>query len=79
MFNLLPKDDKFYDELEQLSDRVVSTAKQFEAIVSSFPNLTDNSAASSRIVLQLARSSASPFFGWIRPSSLHWTAKTFSA
>jgi uncharacterized protein len=38
MFNLLPKDDKFYDELEQLSDSVVSVAKQFEAIVSSFPN-----------------------------------------
>lgn len=38
MFNLLPKDAKFYDELEQLADRVVSTAKQFESIVSSFPN-----------------------------------------
>jgi hypothetical protein len=38
MFNLLPKDDKFYDELEQLSDSVVSVEKQFEAIVSSFPN-----------------------------------------
>jgi uncharacterized protein len=38
MFNLLPKDAKFYDELEQLSDRVVSTAKQFESIVASFPN-----------------------------------------
>jgi uncharacterized protein len=38
MFNLLPKDNKFYDELEELSDRVVSAAKQFEAVVSSFPN-----------------------------------------
>ncbi|WP_263359875.1 DUF47 domain-containing protein [Acidicapsa ligni] len=38
MFNLLPKDDKFYDELEQLADRVVSTAKQLEGIVSSFPS-----------------------------------------
>jgi uncharacterized protein Yka (UPF0111/DUF47 family) len=38
MFNLLPKDAKFYDELEQLSDRVVSTANQFESIVASFPN-----------------------------------------
>jgi uncharacterized protein len=38
MFNLLPKDEKFYDELEQLSDRVVSTAAQFEALVASFPN-----------------------------------------
>ena len=38
MFNLLPKDDKFYDELEQLADRVVSTAKQFESIVAVFPN-----------------------------------------
>jgi uncharacterized protein Yka (UPF0111/DUF47 family) len=39
MFNLLPKDARFYDELEQLSDRVVSAAKQFEIIVSNFPNL----------------------------------------
>jgi uncharacterized protein Yka (UPF0111/DUF47 family) len=38
MFNLLPKDDKFYDELEQLADRVVSTAKQFESVVAVFPN-----------------------------------------
>jgi hypothetical protein len=34
MSNLLPKYDKFYDELEQLSDRVVSTAKQFESVAS---------------------------------------------
>jgi hypothetical protein len=38
MFNLLPKDDKFYDELEQLADRVVDTSGQFERIVTSFPN-----------------------------------------
>jgi hypothetical protein len=38
MFNLLPKDDKFYDELEQLADRVVSTARQFESVVAVFPN-----------------------------------------
>lgn len=38
MFNLLPKDDKFYDELEQLSSQVVSTANQFEEIVARFPN-----------------------------------------
>ena len=38
MFNLLPKDDKFYDELEQLADRVVSSTKQLEGIVTSFPN-----------------------------------------
>jgi hypothetical protein len=29
MFNLLPKDAKFYDELEQLSDRVVSEGPVF--------------------------------------------------
>ena len=38
MFNLLPKDDKFYDELEQLADCVVSAAKQFESVVAAFPN-----------------------------------------
>ena len=40
MFNLLPKDEKFYDELEQLADRVVNTSKQFEGMVSSFPNFS---------------------------------------
>jgi uncharacterized protein len=45
MFNLLPKNDKFYDELEQLSSRVVSTAKQFEEIVSRFPNFDGQLAA----------------------------------
>lgn len=38
MFNILPKDEKFYDELEQLADRVVNSARQFESMVSSFPN-----------------------------------------
>lgn len=39
MLNLLPKDEKFYDELEDLSDRVVHVAKTFESVASSFPNL----------------------------------------
>lgn len=39
MFNLLPKDEKFYDELEELSQRVVHTAQSFEAVATSFPNL----------------------------------------
>jgi uncharacterized protein len=38
MFNLLPKDDKFYEELEQLADNVVSCAKEFESVVATFPN-----------------------------------------
>jgi uncharacterized protein Yka (UPF0111/DUF47 family) len=45
MFNLLPKDEKFYDELEQLSSSVVSTAKQFEEIVGRFPNFDGQLAA----------------------------------
>jgi hypothetical protein len=38
VFNLLPKDEKFYDELEQLSGYVVEAAQQFEEVVSAFPN-----------------------------------------
>jgi uncharacterized protein len=38
VFNLLPKDEKFYDELEQLSGCVVEAAQQFEEVVSAFPN-----------------------------------------
>lgn len=40
MFNLMPKDEKFYDELEQLADRVVNTARQFEGMVSAFPSFS---------------------------------------
>jgi uncharacterized protein len=39
MFNLLPKDEKFYDELEQLSTLVVDSAKNLEAIIDQFPKL----------------------------------------
>jgi uncharacterized protein Yka (UPF0111/DUF47 family) len=38
MFNLLPKDEKFYDELEQLANRVVNSAGQLQSLVVSFPN-----------------------------------------
>ncbi len=41
MFNFLPKDEKFYDELEQLSGHVVNSALQFESVVSNFPNFSD--------------------------------------
>jgi hypothetical protein len=39
MFNLLPKDSKFYDELEELSSIVVSAAQNLEVIVDNFPRL----------------------------------------
>jgi uncharacterized protein len=39
MFNLLPKDTKFYDELEELSSIVVTAAKNLEQIVDNFPRL----------------------------------------
>lgn len=38
MFNLLPKDEKFYEELEQLADRVVGASRCFESIIDQFPN-----------------------------------------
>jgi uncharacterized protein len=41
MFNLLPKDEKFYDELEQLSGHVVNSSLQFESVTSNFPNFSD--------------------------------------
>ena len=39
MFNLLPKNAKFYDEMEQLSSLVVSSAQNLEKIVNNFPHL----------------------------------------
>lgn len=37
MFNLMPRDEKFYDELEGLADRVVNTSRQFETMAVRFP------------------------------------------
>ena len=39
MFNLLPKDEKFYDELEQLSALVVHSSENLETIIDQFPKL----------------------------------------
>lgn len=41
MFNLLPKDAKFYDELERLSSLVVNAAGNLEQIVDNFPQFND--------------------------------------
>jgi uncharacterized protein len=41
MFNLLPKDEKFYDELERLSGYIVNCAQQFEGVAANFPNLSE--------------------------------------
>ena len=38
MFNLLPRDPKLYDELEQLSSLVVNSAQHLESLVNQFPN-----------------------------------------
>jgi hypothetical protein len=38
MFNLLPKDTRFYDELEGLSSLVISPSKGLETVVDNFPN-----------------------------------------
>lgn len=38
MFNLLPKDEKFYDELESLSRHVVNASVELEGIIQEFPN-----------------------------------------
>ena len=34
----MPKDEKFYDELEELADRLVNSADQLQSMVTSFPN-----------------------------------------
>jgi uncharacterized protein Yka (UPF0111/DUF47 family) len=39
MFNLLPKDARFYDELEELSSLVVNAAQSLEKVVDNFPQL----------------------------------------
>ncbi len=41
MLNLLPKDAKFYDELEELSSLVVVAAEKLEQIIDNFPQMDD--------------------------------------
>lgn len=38
MFNLLPRDQKFFDQLESLAQHVVSTAQALMALIQSFPS-----------------------------------------
>lgn len=39
MFNLLPKDEKFFDELEGLAERVKISACELERVTDDFPNV----------------------------------------
>lgn len=39
MFNLLPRDQKFFDELENLSGRAVTSARELSALVHTFPEV----------------------------------------
>jgi uncharacterized protein len=39
MFNLLPKDAKFYDELEELSSLVINSSQNLGTIVDNFHRL----------------------------------------
>ena len=45
MFNLLPKDDKFFDQLDTLSRMLVDAAEQLTAILQVFPNFEPQHAA----------------------------------
>ena len=38
MFNLLPRDQKFFDQLESLSSYAVTSARELSALVSGFPH-----------------------------------------
>jgi uncharacterized protein Yka (UPF0111/DUF47 family) len=40
MVNLLPKDEKFYDQLEMMARYVVDASQAFTAIIQSFPHMT---------------------------------------
>jgi len=48
MFNLLPRDEKFYDEMETLSGNVVHASGELESIVDHFPNFDGSLATIER-------------------------------
>jgi hypothetical protein len=48
MFNLLPKDEKFYDEMEALATHVVHDSGELESIVDHFPNFDGSLGAIER-------------------------------
>ena len=78
MFNFLPKDEKFYDELEALSQHVVSASGELKGVVEKFPQVDgmlgtiENDRVAARKIYQES------LLGSIRPSSRHSTVKTSS-
>ena len=48
MFNLLPKDEKFYDEMEALATHVVHASGELESIVDHFPDFDGSLGAIER-------------------------------
>jgi uncharacterized protein Yka (UPF0111/DUF47 family) len=48
MFNLLPKDEKFYDEMEALATHVVHASSELESIVDHFPDFDGSLGAIER-------------------------------
>ena len=48
MFNLLPKDEKFYDEMEALATHVVHASSELESIVHHFPDFDGSLGAIER-------------------------------
>jgi hypothetical protein len=48
MFNLLPKDEKFYDEMEALATHVLHASGELESIVDHFPDFDGSLGAIER-------------------------------
>lgn len=74
MFNLLPKDEKFYDELESLSRHVVNWRASFK----SFPISTGIFAPSKPTGIRRGRFTKNRLCGLTRPLLRLWIAKTSS-
>jgi uncharacterized protein Yka (UPF0111/DUF47 family) len=45
MFNLMPRDEKFYDQLEQLGELVAGASRKLVEMVKSFPNTADQASS----------------------------------
>jgi hypothetical protein len=76
MFNFLPKDDKFFDQLDTIARLVVASTEKLSALIQTFPQIKTQLAEIEEARQNPTTSRANHFPSSTTPSSLRSTAKT---
>jgi hypothetical protein len=78
MFNLLPKNENFFEDLDALAASVRSSAEHLNELIKRFPNIDKNLLPSSFSGRRHGSGCRRRWCAWTTPSSRLWTVKTFS-